>query len=410
MAATVMTKEQEDSVSKVGKFSSLNLSLDVEDVKQGLLPAAPEKKDEAGSEEDQKADAFVDMLLEVTDEKLQVERENYRNSVETMGVDIQKKSSHRSKMLDQPIKTLAERGDDGGPVAKALLDLKDEVEELDPNKFDFSDRGLSKLLSFLPFVGKKIRRYFDKYRSAESVINEIVLALKEGAEMLRRDNITLGEDQKEMRKLTLALQNQIKLGMLISDKLDYRLQREEMTEEKKTFLQNEIQFPLSQRVQDLQQQLAVNQQGVLTCEIIIRNNKELIRGVNRALDVTVSALRVAVAAALALANQKLVLDKIEMLNATTSNIIAGTAERLRTQGVAIHNQASSTMLDMNLMKQAFTDIFQAMDDISTYRQAAIPKLKENISAMAELTLKGEETIQKMEKGNIESSKVANLNI
>ena len=52
------------------------------------------------------------------------------------------------------------------------------------------------------------------------------------------------------------------------------------------FIQEELLFPLRQRTQDLQQQLVVNQQGFLAMEIIIRNNKELIRGVDRCLNVS----------------------------------------------------------------------------------------------------------------------------
>ena len=69
-------------------------------------------------------------------------------------------------------------------------------------------------------------------------------------------------------------------------------------------------FALRQRRSDLQQQLSVNRQDVLTMEIIIRNNKGLIRGVNRALNVTVGALQVAVTVAMALENQKIVLNKV----------------------------------------------------------------------------------------------------
>ena len=119
---------------------------------------------------------------------------------------------------------------------------------------------------------------------------------------------------------------------------------------RRQFVEEDILFALRQRTLDLQQQLAVNQQGVLAIEIIIRNNRELIRGIDRALDVTISALQVAVTVALALAHQKIVLDKIEAINTTTSAMIAGTAERLKTQGTQIHQQASSTMLDMESLK------------------------------------------------------------
>jgi uncharacterized protein YaaN involved in tellurite resistance len=60
---------------------------------------------------------------------------------------------------------------------------------------------------------------------------------------------------------------------------------------------------------DLQQQLVVNQQGVLSIDLIMRNNVELTRGVDRAINVTVSALQVAVTLALALANQRITLEK-----------------------------------------------------------------------------------------------------
>ncbi len=135
----------------------------------------------------------------------------------------------------------------------------------------------------------------------------------------------------------------------------------------------ELLFLLRQRIQDLQQQL-VNQQGYLTTELVIRNNKELIRGVNCATQVMVNALQVAVTLALALANQKIVLDKLKAVNTTTENLIASTAERLKTQGAEIHKQASSTQLDVEVLKKAFDYIRAALDDISRYRQEAFPKM------------------------------------
>jgi len=158
-------------------------------------------------------------------------------------------------------------------------------------------------------------------------------------------------------------------------------------------------FPLRQRIQDLQQQLAVNQQGVLAIELVIRNNKELIKGVDRGINVTINALNVAVTVALALANQKIVLDKIEAVNRVTNQLIGATAAKLRTQGVAVHKQASSSQLDMQTLKQAFADINGALDEISVFRQQALPQMIDNILEMDMLTKSTEEAIQRMEKGN-----------
>jgi uncharacterized protein YaaN involved in tellurite resistance len=174
---------------------------------------------------------------------------------------------------------------------------------------------------------------------------------------------------------------------------------------RRQFVEEDILFALRQRTLDLQQQLAVNQQGVLAIEIIIRNNRELIRGVDRAIDVTISALQVAVTVALALAHQKIVLDKIEAINTTTSAMIAGTAERLKTQGAQIHQQASSTMLDMESLRTAFADIDAALEEISTYRREALPTMASTILELDALTAESEAAIERMEQGRTASTKV-----
>ena len=167
---------------------------------------------------------------------------------------------------------------------------------------------------------------------------------------------------------------------------------------RRRFVEDEILFPLRQRIQDIQQQLAVNQQGVLAIELIVRNNKELIKGVDRGINVTVNALNVAVTVALALANQKIVLDKIDAVNLTTNKLIAQTAAQLRTQGAAIHKQASSTQLDIEVLKKAFVDVNAALDDISNLRKEALPQMANHILEMDKLTRASEESIRRLEKG------------
>lgn len=149
----------------------------------------------------------------------------------------------------------------------------------------------------------------------------------------------------------------------------------------------------------------MNQQGVLAIEIIIRNNRELIRGVDRAIDVTISALQVAVTVALALAHQKIVLDKIEAINTTTSAMIASTAARLKTQGTQIHQQASSTMLDMESLRTAFADIDIALDEISRYRREALPTMASTILELDQLTADSEAAIQNMERGRTATTRI-----
>ena len=99
------------------------------------------------------------------------------------------------------------------------------------------------------------------------------------------------------------------------------------------------------------------------------------------------------------------LDKIEALNKTTSDLIAHTAERLKTQGVEIHKQAASSMLSMESLEQAFADIKQAMDDISRFRREALPQMAQNIQRLDVLADESAAAIEKMDRGNVAQSQI-----
>ena len=386
--------------TEVSTDAGLDLKLDVATVRQELALIAPDSISAETTEDaelEEKARQFADALIDPDSSDFEAQDE-MKAAINDMGRELQRKAGRQSKMLQQPIKDLSKYGEDGGPVANTLVELKMEVEELDPNRFDFSAGWVTRMLGMIPGIGSAMKRYFSRYESAQTVIDAIIHSLEEGREQLKRDNVTLSEDQRGMRELSLKIERQVMLAQLLDQKLQYKLDREIPVDSPKSrFVQEELIFPLRQRIMDLQQQLAVNQQGVISIEIIMRNNKELVRGVDRAINVTISALQVAVTVALALANQKIVLDKINALSQTTSDLIAGTAATLKTQGTAIHTQASQSMLQMDSLKSAFADITSAMDEISRFRREALPKMAESILEFDQLTAQGEAAIERMEQ-------------
>jgi uncharacterized protein YaaN involved in tellurite resistance len=321
-----------------------------------------------------------------------------RSAVETMGSLVQQEASRQSQLLAQPINAMSKRGDDGGDVANALVNLKMTVEELSPNNFDLEPGWFGRALSKVPGVGTPLARYFAQYESAQTVISSIIRALEQGKEQLQRDNVTLAEDQKQMREINVKLERSIKLGQLIDERLIKKLKDSIHPDDvRQRFIGDDLIFSLRQRIIDLQQQLAVSQQGILATELIIRNNKELARGVDRAVNVTVTALQVAVTVALALANQKMVLDKISAVSQTTSGLIADTAERLKTQGVAIHKQASATQISMESLKKSFADIQSALNDISDFRMNALPQMASTVLELDKITARSGKVIASMDK-------------
>ena len=386
-----MTDENGNANEK--RAMALRLDLDVEGTKAEVIIPEPEANDEFR----ERAEAVADKLI-TFDPDDQDSRVASFDAVEGMGRDLQRRAATRSRLLQAPLRDLARETEEGGPVAKSLSDLRIEVERLDPTSLNLEPGWFNRTLGLIPGVGTPLQRYFMQFETSQGVIDAIIRSLESGRDQLKRDNVTLNEDQKNMRDLTVTLNEQVALARALDGAINAKLDRGIGPDDpRRQFIEEELVFVLRQRTMDLLQQLAVNQQGVLATALIVRNNRELIRGVERALDVTISALQVAVSVAMAVAHQKVVLDKVEALNRTTSDMIAGTAERLKTQGSQIHEQASSAMLDMDALTSAFGDINIALDEISRYRREALPQMATTIIEMDKLTTEAEKTIEQYER-------------
>jgi uncharacterized protein YaaN involved in tellurite resistance len=167
-------------------------------------------------------------------------------------------------------------------------------------------------------------------------------------------------------------------------------------DERVKFIEEEVIFPLRQKIMDFQQLLVVNQQGIVAMDVVRRNNLELIRAVDRAEHVTVASLRTAVTVAGALYNQRIVLEKVDALNATTNEMITATSRMLKEQGVAVQQHATQAAISPEALKQAFADALSALDDISTYKHRALPQMQQTIDEFRQLADEGERRLQQME--------------
>jgi len=115
--------------------------------------------------------------------------------------------------------------------------------------------------------------------------------------------------------------------------------------------------------------------------VVIKNNTELIKGVDRASTTTISALRTAVIVAQALGNQKLVLDQVTALNSTTSGMIRRTSEMLKDNSAAIQEQAASSTIDMEDLQAAFANIYATMDSIDEFKVKALDSMAQTIGVL-----------------------------
>lgn len=294
---------------------------------------------------------------------------------------MQHASNSTSRMLARPAAALAATGaDPASRTGKSLVELRVIVTELDPKRYDLT--GAKRVLKFLP-GGHAIQRYFLKYESAQTQLDAITKALKGGQDDLRRDNAAIQTERDTLWQAMGQLANYAVLAGLLGDGLEGRTSqmRDQGQRDKADELEKDTLFAVRQRHQDLMTQMAVAVQAYLALDVVKKNNSELIKGVDRALDTTLAALRVAVIVSQALAQQKIVLAQIDSLNSTTSDMIVGTSELLRSQGTAIHQQAAKATIDPAKLQQAFDNVFQALDEIDRFKLEANKSMKQTVQVL-----------------------------
>ncbi|MBL7488571.1 toxic anion resistance protein [Frankia sp. AgB1.9] len=291
-----------------------------------------------------------------------------------------------NRMLDRPAAAMKASRGRGGPVGDAqtrvagtLVELRHTVTDLDPGRADL--KGARKLLGMVP-MGNKIAAYFQRYQSAQKQLDAIITALGSGQDELRQDNAAIEQEKANLWAAMGKLTEYATLAKALDGAVTAKVEQLRYTDPQAAeALSSDGLFPIRQRQQDLLTQLAVSVQGYLALDLVRKNNIELIKGVDRAQTTTVAALRTAVIVAQALANQKLVLDQINALNATTNDMIVRTSELLRTQSAEIQEQAASSTVSVEALQTAFDNIFATMDAIDTYRAKAVDSMATTVAAL-----------------------------
>ncbi len=326
------------------------------------------------------ADAFVAGVIEAEPES-EPFREHVQQAHQLGNQQMQEAAQVSNRLLEKPVKVMDQGALSGdSDVSRSLLDLRRTVEKLDPSRRDdlFQPR---KLLGFIPW-GNKLHDYFREYQSAQSHIDAIIKSLFAGQDELRRDNADIDEEKRHLWDVMQSIEEYVYLAKTIDERLERRIDEiAAQNEHKARAVREEMLFYVRQKVQDLQQQLAVAVQGYMALDMIRKNNLELIKGVERATSVTISALRTATVVAQALTNQRLVLEQIQALNETTGNVIEGTSEIMQKQSAQIHEQAAGSTIDMDQLTNAFNNIYATMDDMADFKTKALDNMKQTVASL-----------------------------
>jgi len=354
---------------------------------------------------DAAVNSYVESLTNLDAQSPEFERKVA--SISRMGhEEIRRSAEASSRFLDRPIAALKQGPlAQGSQVSSALVALRQQVEDLDPSRHMQQRRGLFKRVPF----GSQVNDYFRRYQSAQHHIEGIVAGLYRGQDELLRDNAALEQEKVYLWSIKTRLEQYAHMAGVLDQTLTRKISNMEVKEpEKARALKEDALFYVRQKRQDLLTQLSVVVQGYLSLDLIRKNNLELIKGVERATTTTVSALRTAVIAALALGNQKLVLDQITALNTTTGNIIESTSQMLRQQTLEVANQAANATVSIEKLQAAFNNIYATIDTIDTFKLAALDSMRKTIDSLSAEVARAQKYVERSRSAELAQARANGL--
>lgn len=350
-------------------------------------------------------DSFVDSLMKLDAQS--PELESKVRSIRQMGnPEIRRSAESSSHFLDRPMVALNQGPlNQGSQVSNALLSLRQQIDGLDPSRHLSRRRGF---FDRLP-LGNQVHDYFRRYQSAQATIEAIINTLYRGQDELIRDNAAIEQEKVQLWAVKTRLEQYAYMADRLDEALSHKITSLESSDpEKARSLKGDALFYVRQKRQDILTQLSVTVQGYLALDLIRKNNLELIRGVERATTTTVSALRTAVIASLALGNQRLVLDQITALNTTTGNIIESTAELLRQTASDIQTQAASATVSVEKLQTAFNNVYATIDTIDNFKLAALDSMRKTIDSLSGEVSRAQVFIERARAAELAQSNAENL--
>jgi uncharacterized protein YaaN involved in tellurite resistance len=372
----------------------------------GQEAAATVRVDEATSKRIQAAvEAYVTSLTSL--EAQSPEFEHKVASISRMGnEEIRRSSAASNRFLERPTQALKDGPlSQGSQVSSALLSLRQRVEELDPSRHLGSRRRLFRKVP----LQNQVNEYFRKYQSAQNQIEAIVNALYRGQDELLRDNAAIEQEKAHIWAMKTRLEQYAYMAAQLDETLTHKIDELRQTDPVKArALQEDALFYVRQKRQDLLTQLSVAVQGYLALELIRKNNVELVKGVERASTTTVSALRTAVISALALGNQRLVLDQISALNTTTGNLIESTAQMLRQQTAETSNLAASATVSIEKLQSAFNNIYATIDTIDSFKVSALDSMRKTIDALSAEVARAQDYMERARAAELAQARANSL--
>ena len=293
----------------------------------------------------------------------------------------------------------------GSSVGESLKSVKKYSAELIKASDKMKEGGLgAKFINFL--LGKDLAAELaSKYQSVSSLFEEITANLKHSINVLEARNAEISEKQKELSLIIESLKGKIEI-LSKTDELIENLAANQTDEEQKKFLLEEALFYIRMHLQNLQQVLVVMQQSLANYATIKHNNSLLSFATQNTITTSITALKTNVYIASAAQEGKKQLKAVSEMDKLASDVILKNAQDVNDTATDVMAKVAGGALDNESLEKAINLMIDSLDKIENFKNEALPKMKENIAKIAQMSKTLESKVNKLEK--IEQSDVYSI--
>lgn len=227
---------------------------------------------------------------------------------------------------------------------------------LDPKGINFSYQNK------LPFFNP-IKKYFNKIKAQETYVSILLENLVYDQEILKRDNITLKIEIEKLSQIVEELNTEYNNVEVYLKELKKRNENILVESKFNTDL-------FEKKLYDFKQMIIVNEQSIMALTIILNNNKEIIRNIDKIKNVTMVALRTSIMVANSIYNQKITLNKINSLDKNATNLLKDTDMLINSSKI---NEGVSKQQVGEFLQDNYNKILNTLNSVKAESEKYFPE-------------------------------------
>lgn len=218
--------------------------------------------------------------------------------IEQLGLDEQHQFWQSNEQLKRPLQQMIQDANKGGQVAELFKQLHKQLEKIKPPRQTLMARFMNHFKLLFSWHETAFDLWLETYPEQQHAIQQTVEQLAKAKRRLKQQNNSLETEQKQIAGSISKLEQ---VTDLLND-LQQSWQQHDQPTEPPEFIQQEFLPKLQERIIELQQQLLIARQTLMSLELYMQQNQDQINGIDHAVQSTEPVLRIT--ASLSLLNNR----------------------------------------------------------------------------------------------------------